>query len=218
METVTLISILISCAALIVSAITAWRTLFQRGEVKMTQPTTIFFGPDGSRGPKKIFLRTLLFCTAQRGIVVESMYLKVRRGKSSQTFNIWVYGDKHLSRGSGLFVGKEGVVCNHHFLLPKDGTTYTFLPGQYFIDVFVKLVDTNQPHRISTQSVILSEEFAEKMQLVDAGIFFDWGPDSGKYHSHIDRNGAAELTYMIQNQMKLKERDAHRMLPANDTE
>jgi hypothetical protein len=40
------ISITVSVLALAVSSVTAWLTLFRRGTVKMTQPTSIFFGPD----------------------------------------------------------------------------------------------------------------------------------------------------------------------------
>src|SRR5205085_1280179 len=107
----------------------AWLTLFRRGIVKMTQPTVIFFGPDMGSEPK-VFLRTLFYSTARRGQIVESMFVRVRRFESSQTFNIWVYGDKSLTRGSGLYVGQEGVTCNHHFLLPKDVAQYEFLAGE----------------------------------------------------------------------------------------
>ncbi|MGH7717262.1 MAG: hypothetical protein ACREON_00250 [Gemmatimonadaceae bacterium] len=76
----------------------------------MTRPTIVFFGPDGGSRPDgaprpKVFLRSLLFCTAQRGRIVESMCATLRRGESSQIFNIWVYGDGPLARGSGLHVG-----------------------------------------------------------------------------------------------------------------
>jgi hypothetical protein len=43
------ISITVSVLALAVSSVTAWLTLFRRGTVKMTQPTSIFFGPDSPR-------------------------------------------------------------------------------------------------------------------------------------------------------------------------
>ena len=45
------IPVIISSLALAVSAVTAWLTLFRRGALKMTQPTVIFFGPDG--GPRE---------------------------------------------------------------------------------------------------------------------------------------------------------------------
>jgi len=56
----------------------------------MTQPTTVFFGPDagGKLGNPKIYLRTLLFSTGKRGVVVEGMYLKATRNETKQNFNI----------------------------------------------------------------------------------------------------------------------------------
>ncbi len=44
------IAIIISCLTLVISAITAWLTLLQKGTVRMTQPTVIYFGPDGHVG------------------------------------------------------------------------------------------------------------------------------------------------------------------------
>src|SRR2546421_7307666 len=105
------ISIIISVSALAVSVTTAWLTLLRRGTIRMTQPTLVFFGPDGVAGDPKVFLRTLLYSTAKRGQIVENMFLKLRRHESAQTFNIWVYGDGPLARGSGLFVGDNGGAC-----------------------------------------------------------------------------------------------------------
>jgi hypothetical protein len=120
-------SITISILALCVSSGTAWLTLFRSGTVKMTQPTVIFLGPDPPRSRNespspKIYLRTLLFSTSQRGRVIQSMYVALSRNEMRQNFNIWVYGEERLVRGSGLFVGETGVVANHHFLTPKDTT------------------------------------------------------------------------------------------------
>ena len=66
----------LSALALGVSASTAWLTLFRHGKLRMTQPTVVFFGPDGGRrdGQKprlKVFLRTLLYSTSRRGQTVE---------------------------------------------------------------------------------------------------------------------------------------------------
>ena len=80
-------SLTISVLALCISAVTAWLTLFRRGTVKMTQPTVIFFGPDNPTSrdeppPPKVFLRTLLFATAKRGRVVESMHVALSRNET----------------------------------------------------------------------------------------------------------------------------------------
>ena len=86
----------------------------------MSRPTVIYFGPHywhpQPGAPPKVYLRTLLFSTSKRGRVVESMHIVIARNEARQTFNIWVYGDEKLVRGSGLFVGETGVAANHHFL------------------------------------------------------------------------------------------------------
>lgn len=193
-----IISIIISALALVISFFTAWFSLFHRGSIKMTQPTIIFFGPDGASGPPKIFLRMLLFSTARKGHIVENMYIKLQRGESLQNFNIWVYGEKDtLARGSGLFVGKEGVACNHHFLLPKDGTNYEFLPGEYNLKVFASLIGIKRPILLFTQALVLSKEFANEINAEKSGVYFDWGPDSKSYHSHLDKNPANSLSVML---------------------
>lgn len=109
------ISLTVSVLALAVSSTTAWLTLFRRGTVEMTQPTVIFFGPDAARSHDqiplpKVYLRSLLFATSKRGRVIECMYVALSRNETRQNFNVWVYGDERLVRGSGLFVGETGVV------------------------------------------------------------------------------------------------------------
>jgi hypothetical protein len=181
-----IVSLAISVIALVISATTAWLTLFRRGTVKMTQPTVIFFGPDNDgEGSPKVFLRTLLYSTAKRGHIVESMWVKLRRGESSQIFNIWVYGDTSLTRGSGLHVGENGLVCNHHFLLPKDGTNYEFLPGEYALEVYASVVNTRTVLILSRLKLLLTQEHSSAIKNKDAGLYYDWGPDSMSYHASV---------------------------------
>ena len=174
---------------------TAWLTLFRKGTLRMTRPAVIFFGPDGppSQGAElKIFLRALLYSTAKRAQIVEGMYVTLRRGESVQTFNIWVYGDTgRLLRGSGLRVAEDGVVCNHHFVLPKDGTPFLFLAGEYVLEVYVTLVDQQVPLLLWRTNLRLSQEEAAAIRQ-GSGVYFDWGPDSKGYHSQID----APLTFI----------------------
>ena len=180
------VSIVISCLSLAVSGVTAWLTLLRRGSVRMTQPTVIFFGLDRG-GPPKVFLRTLLYCTAKRGRVIETMFVRVRRSESSQTFNVWVYGEHTLARGSGIYVGLEGLVCNHHFLMPKDGTQFEFLPGEYNIEVYASIVGNKKPQLLYRTQLFLSEHQAQALKDGESGVYFDWGADSGKYHGHVDK-------------------------------
>jgi len=155
----------------------------------MTRPTVIFFGPDGppSQGAGvKVYLRTLLYTTAKHAQIMESMYVTLRRGESVQTFNIWVYGEpQRLVRGSGLRVSEDGIVWDHHFILPKDGTAFVFLPGEYSVEVYASLVNSGRPLLLSKTNLRLSQEQATAIGK-GAGVHFDWGPDSKSYHSHID--------------------------------
>ena len=185
-------SIAISVLALCVSAVTAWLTLFRRGTVKMTQPTVIFFGPDKPRSPDepplpKVFLRTLLFATSKRGRVVESMHVALSRNETQQNFNIWVYGDDRLVRGSGLFIGETGIAANHHFLAPTDGSSFRFTEGRYRMDVFAQLLGDRDRTLLFTQTLEISKETADRLAEPDCGLYFDWGPDSSRYLPHIDR-------------------------------
>ncbi len=169
-----------------VSLATFWLTRIRKGTIKMTKPTVIFFGPDGSSADiKKIFIRTLLYSTSDRGQYIENMYIRLQRGETTQNFNIWVYGDKDLARGSGLFISKIGLASNHHFLMPKDGSTFEFRKGNYQLDIFVELVKM-KPIKIYTQPLIIDE--AQEKALIDkkAGIYFDWAPNAQTYYSHID--------------------------------
>ena len=184
------ISLILSCLALLVSATTAWLTLFRKGKLVMTQPTVVFFGPDGSRfdsAKNKVYLRALLYSTAKKGQVIESLHIALHRNESKQNFNIWVYGDKgNLKRGSGLFIPQEGVTYDHHFLLPEDGANFQFLAGSYSLVVFAKMVGNASLKQLSSVKLNISESQVEELIERNTGIYFDWGPDQQSYHSHID--------------------------------
>lgn len=183
------LSVAISCLALVVSSVTAWLTFFRKGRLVMTQPTVVFLGPDGpmfEAGKCKVYLRTLLYSTAKRGHVVESLYLSLQRNETKQNFNIWVYGEKgDLKRGSGLFVPQEGVTFDHHFLLPEDGAAFKFLAGGYRLSVFARLVGQRTSTQLMAIHLSISEAQAKSLSEPSTGIYFDWGPDQQSYHPHV---------------------------------
>lgn len=192
------IAIAISVLALIVSAITAWLTLLKRGTLLMTRPTQIYFGSDRSPGKDgrpslKIYLRTLLYSTAKRGRIVEGMYVRLRRRETVQNFNVWVHGEEHLHIGSGLFVPDSGVSLNHHFLLPQDGTEFKFLAGDYMIDVYASIVGKRDPHPLKSIALTVTAEQAVELTAPGQGLYFDWGPEVGQYHSHIRQHPKSDL-------------------------
>ncbi len=83
--------------------------------------------------------------------------------------------------GSGLHVGIEGVSCNHHFLMPKDGTEYKFLPGDHRLSVYASVVGCGKPQLLAEVGVTLDRDAAS---YASSGVCFDWSPDSCRYHAH----------------------------------
>jgi len=163
----------------------------------MTKPTVIYFGPDtlsqepfAPNGPPslaKIYLRALLFPTSKRGGVIESMHVSLSRNETHQNFNIWVYGDEKLVRGSGLFIGETGIATNHHFLAPTDvGHAYRFVAGKYRLDVFAQLLGERQRKILFTQTLEVSPENAALLDKPGYGLYFDWGPDASCYLPHAE--------------------------------
>jgi len=196
----------ISVGALAISSITAWLTYGRRGTLRMSQPAVIYFGPDGSRtskelGAPKIYLRALIFATAKRGRIIESMHATLYHNEARQNFHVWVYGNDGLSRGSGLFVGESGVVANHHFLTSARDQPFVFSAGDYVLELYAKLLSDARPLRLLTQRVQVSDAEAAALRDPQNGLFFDWGPDACRYIAHIDRKGsppvAAELLQVL---------------------
>jgi hypothetical protein len=185
------ITVTISVLALAVSILTAWLTLIKRGRVRMTNPTVVYFGPDGTRRSNenylpKIYIRSLLYSTSKVGRIVESMYISLSRNESIQNFNIWVHGGPTLKRGSGLYVGENGYESDHHFLAPKDGSGYTFRAGLYRLSFFAWIVGDRKKKLLFSHDFEISPETAAALEDPHTGVYFDWGPDAGRYIPHVD--------------------------------
>ena len=186
------VPIVISLVALSVTVASAWLTWFRRGRLRMTQPTVIFLGTDGGsrasgRKHLKVFLRTLLYSTAHRGQTIESLYVNLQHGELRQNFSIWVYGDKQLARGSGLFVPAEGIACNHHFLLPQNESNFKLVAGDYILRLYVTKAHSSTATELTSVQLRISEEHAVELQDEDAGIYFDWEPSQKAYLPLIER-------------------------------
>ena len=153
----------------------------------MTRPTVIFFGPDaGPSTSPKVYFRSLLFSTSKRGRVIESMHVSLSRNENRQNFSIWVYGEKHLMRGSGLFVGETGISANHHFLTQKEDVKFCFVAGSYHVEVYAKLVGDRKQILLFSQTLEVTREEAKALETRQAGLYFDWGPDASRYLKHVD--------------------------------
>jgi len=157
----------------------------------MTQPTIVCFAFDieEQKAIPKIFLRSLLYSTSKRGVVVENMFVKICLGGSTQTFSVWAYGEKKLVRGSGIYVGPEGVAHNHHFLLPSDGSKFEFISGDYQIEIFARLVGRKRTLKLAEINLVLTDEQAKGMQSGDTAIMFDGGQiHNDTYHFYAIRH------------------------------
>jgi hypothetical protein len=178
-----IIPLLFSAVSLILSVTVMWLTLLRRGTLGMTQPMLIGFLHEAEQ--PKIFFRAMLYATGKRGHIVEALYLKVRQGESTHTFNFWMYGEtKELKIGSGLRVGEDGVSFNHHFLPPRDDSSFAFLAGEYTIEVYARILN-DAPVRLSTVKVSLSAEHAAVLLDPAMRVLFTWSPDSRVYHGNV---------------------------------
>jgi len=117
----------------------------------------------------------------------------VPRGDSTQTFIVWIYGEtKELKIGSGLRVGEDGASFTHHFLPPKDASSFAFLAGEYTIDAYAKILDRNPPMLLSTVKVSLRYDFAAALCDHAKGLPFAWGPDSQTYQGDVSEPASTE--------------------------
>jgi hypothetical protein len=92
-----------------------------------------------------------------------------------------VVGNERLFRGSGIFVGEEGVVADHHFLLSPDSEQYLFKADEYRLEVFARVVGAAQAQLLWSNSLMISEGAAIALTEPNNAIYFDWGPDSNRY-------------------------------------
>ena len=185
-----LLSPIVSLIALCISLFTAWFTILRRGTIRSTHPSFISFRYDfvGKLYPRaKIFLRALLYSTGKRGLVIESLFLRVREGARSEEFSFWGHGDKDLVRGSGLFVGENGVVTNHHFNPINSETLFQFTPGVYDLELVAKLVNRDRLVTLSKLSLNLPAGAFDSHISPESEVHFNWSPEEKRYIASSER-------------------------------
>lgn len=120
------------------------------------------------------------------------MFVKLRRNESTQNFSVWVYGEKDLARGSGLYVGENGIATNHHFLTPRDENSFHYAEGIYKFEVFAHPVGQRKALKLFTCELPISREDARSLQNSQSGLHFDWAPESQTYLSHVSTRTEAK--------------------------
>jgi len=179
-----LISIPISIVSLLISLGTFWLVFVRRGRLKMTTPTIVFFGYDRTPNPTaKVFVRTLLYCTATRGVAIEGMYASISSNKDTQTFSFWGYGEsENLTVGSGLHISQSGFSANHHFVSSVQDKVFDFVHGDYVIEVYAQVVGKRKPMKLKAIKVKLPSDLASVLCSRE-GVLFERTLD-GTYIGH----------------------------------
>jgi hypothetical protein len=184
---VTVTPLAVSILALVVSGLTLWFSHFKVGQILMTKPTIFFFGWDGIR--PKIFLRTLLFSTANNGRVLENLYLQVKSPTSECVYSFWGHTNSdanNLTRGSGLYIPKNGFLANHHFNPdPNTAITNPFPKGTYEIEVIARQFGDSANRKLGRFELQLDNEMSTLLYQRANGILWSLDPVDQSYHAEL---------------------------------
>lgn len=181
--------IVLAGASFVLSMFTLWVTQFRHGQLKMTQPTLLCLKRDQPTGVPKLFLRTLLYTTASKGRVVESMFLRVHHPYGTYIFEFWGHTESgKLTLGSGLFVGSTGVAADHHFNPRHDANQFVFASGEYRVEIVAALVGHTVPKKLMELTFwVNGQQSAELIQIFDVQLFLFWNADKRSYDGQIHR-------------------------------
>jgi len=182
------ITVVISCASLVLSAYAIWVTQFKHGRLRMTQPTLLCLKREFPGARPKIFLRTCLFTTGTKGRVIENMYLIVHQAGGTCRFDFWGHTEHgKLTLGSGLFVGSTGVASDHHFN-PHEyySNDFLFMDGEYKVDVFATVVGRKKSDRLMSLNFAMnSVQAVELVQIPTREFYLLWNPQTRSYDGHV---------------------------------
>jgi hypothetical protein len=186
----------LAVASFLLSLVTLWLTQFRHGRLKMSQPTLICLKREMPAVRPKIFLRTLLFTTGSKGIVVENMYLRVHQPMGTFLFDFWGHTDAgKLTLGSGLYVGREGVACDHHFNPRHGSEEFLFHDGAYRVEVYATAVGRKQPWKLMEVTFTVDgQQAAELIQILNRELFLFWNPETRTYEAQVERPPQHEVS------------------------
>jgi hypothetical protein len=181
--TIALIGAAISLVSLGVASATMYFAWLRRGRLRMTRPSVVAFAFEG-RAPK-IILRTMLYSTAQRGKMIESMHVKLCRDSSEDEFSFWGYGEAKELVPGGLYVGQTGVAAYHHFI--RSRPEYPFVDGDYIIKIFARQPSDREPRLLSEVPVRINGAEMGALGNLNA-VRYELQPDGQTYRGHVNKN------------------------------
>jgi hypothetical protein len=117
------------------------------------------------------------------------MYLRVRQPMGDFLFDYWGHTDAgKLTLGSGLFVGPNGVACDHHFNPRLNVEHFLFAAGSYRIEVFATIVGQIRPIKLSEiRFDVGGDDAPELLQVLNRELFLYWNPEERKYEAQVER-------------------------------
>jgi hypothetical protein len=171
---------IIAVVSLLLSITVAYMTLWRRGSLCMTRPVQIIFRSANARRPE-IILKTLLYATGKRGVVIEDLHLEVHHyGDKSHTFGAWSYLQGSELVSGGLRIGEDGIPSESHFFEIDKSRRFTFEEGKYELRVYAQIV--NRSKRLLHKNVVmLTEDQATTMHVNNHAVIFTADPHSAEY-------------------------------------
>lgn len=81
-----------------------------------------------------------------------------------------------------MFVGREGVAHNHHFLKAHNTKNFEFSVGGYELEIFGKVLGTEKAVLLHTINLSIESQEVEQFKKNDC-IFFDWELATDSYQA-----------------------------------
>ena len=98
-----------------------------------------------------------------RGVVI-------RGTRSKSRFSVWTSLAKFREPFSPVF------------------TVFRFIAGVYKLRIYAHLLGDRHPKLLFEQDLEISSETAAQLAEPENGLYFDWGPDSRRYLTHIEEH------------------------------
>lgn len=146
----------------------------------------VAFAQDGERAwsdrGQKIVIRSLLFCTARKGLIVESMHAVLNHEKKSTIFAFWAHADvAEVRRGGGLFVGFEGVASYHHFCLLSGSQNHVYDAGPQSLEIYATILGEDRARKLAECELVLEPPAIQVLVQKCGSVMFNWSPDERRY-------------------------------------
>ncbi len=163
-------SIAISIVARVVSLYCFWFVNVRIGSIQFQRPSLKSLLENRKVDGPKIVIRTTIFCNSSIGQRIEYLFAELLfPDDKEKVFTIRAIKDNTLNLAPSLYVSREGITYDHHFLLnraPDQSSDTFFVSGKYTLKIL------GRDNRSKKIQVFLTSHFSvEKPQVAE--IFDD---------------------------------------------